>query len=420
MRHCVYFLLLLFSVTCFGQDTIKYSDTIRYTCKGDVNFQVNKWELRNDSLQKRLINDIRPILANGFVFDSLFISGAASPEGSYQNNAFLARNRYRTTIDTIQNYIGTPVYKNVSLFPEDYERLLGLMSNENDMYLEYVRNAVSLDNPFLIKSALQKDRYIWNYLLKKYFPTLRSAQYRMSFHKTIEKEIRTIHDTIYVHRIDTIYIPMQGTVKKEKRLPKLSIRTNLLYDFFYMPNFGFAPSWDFHAEYYPYKGRYTYNIGITFPYWKKWNQYKFFQIEDINAELRVYYRHKDYTYYNGWYSGISIDALRYGIGFDKERGWEGEALAFSLTSGYVWQISDKWKVHFSAAFGCLYTKYDPYVYGNPFTRDESKDLYYYKYYGLKEDFVKRNHSKLLFIPTNIGISLSYDILFYKRHKLLRK
>lgn len=157
MRHCVYFLLLLFSVTCFGQDTIKYSDTIRYTCKGDVNFQVNKWELRNDSLQKRLINDIRPILANGFVFDSLFISGAASPEGSYQNNVFLARNRYRTTIDTIQNYIGTPVYKNVSLYPEDYERLLGLMSNENDMYLEYVRNAVSLNNPFFIKSALQKD-----------------------------------------------------------------------------------------------------------------------------------------------------------------------------------------------------------------------------------------------------------------------
>lgn len=419
MRHYIYFLLLLISMSCFGQNIRQYSDTIKYTYNGNVNFQVNKWELRNDSLQQILNNTIKPLINSGFIFDSLFISGAASPEGSYQNNAFLARNRYRTAIDTIRHYIGIPSHQNVSLYPEDYNRLLYLMKDSNDVNIPYVENAVSFNNPYMIKSSLQKDEHIWNYLLVRYFPELRSAQYRMTFRKIIWKEKETIHDTIYIYKTDTIYIPIQGKAEKEKKLPKLSLRSNLLYDFFYMPNFGFAPSWDIHAEYYPYKGKYTYNVGITWPYWKKWNEYKFFQIEDINVEVRRYYNHKDYSYYNGWYSGISADILRYGIGFNKEKGWEGEAIALSLTSGYVWQISDKWKIHLSAAFGCLYTKYDPYVYGNPFTRDESKDLYYYKYYGLKEDFIKRNHSKILFIPTNIGVSISYDILYYKKHKLIK-
>ena len=64
--------------------------------------------------------------------------------------------------------------------------------------------------------------------------------------------------------------------------------------------------------------------------------------------------------------------------------------------------------------------YDDYYAQVRKVSGDRKIVYFWINNLLKEDFVKRNHSKLLFIPTNIGISLSYDILFYKRYKLLRK
>lgn len=71
------------------------------------------------------------------------------------------------------------------------------------------------------------------------------------------------------------------------------------------------------------------------------------------------------------------------------------------------------RLEFSASFGGFYTRFDPYVWGNPVTGDID-GLYYYNYHGNSSDFKKRNHSLTWFGPTNAGIHLTYDIIYRKK------
>ena len=67
----------------------------------------------------------------------------------------------------------------------------------------------------------------------------------------------------------------------------------------------------------------------------------------------------------------------------------------------------------SASFGAFYTRYDPYVYGNPITGAED-GLYYYDYHGNSNDFKERNYQMTWFGPTNAGLHITYDIIYRKK------
>ena len=73
------------------------------------------------------------------------------------------------------------------------------------------------------------------------------------------------------------------------------------------------------------------------------------------------------------------------------------------------------RLEFMAALGFLATKYDPYVWGNPITGDLD-GKYYYDYQGMASKFKKRNHLFTWLGPTNVGIQLTYDIIYRKRGK----
>ena len=75
------------------------------------------------------------------------------------------------------------------------------------------------------------------------------------------------------------------------------------------------------------------------------------------------------------------------------------------------------RLEFSVEFGAFYTRYDPYVYGNPITGDITGDNnkdYYYDFMGNASQFKKRNHQFFWLGPTNAGIHLTYDIIYRKR------
>ena len=64
------------------------------------------------------------------------------------------------------------------------------------------------------------------------------------------------------------------------------------------------------------------------------------------------------------------------------------------------------------AVGGYTTRYDPYVYGNPIT-GAIDDEYYYDYTGKKDKFIKRNQRFNWFGPTEVGVTITYDLLFHK-------
>jgi hypothetical protein len=205
--------------------------------------------------------------------------------------------------------------------------------------------------------------------------------------------------------IDTLFF--------EERLPLIAVRTNLVHDFFYMPNFGFASSPNLQLEYFPLRGHYTFNLGFTFSNHRHWNNYKFFQIRDLQLEVRRYF--KEGHPYRGGFLGVYAHGFAYGIGFNENKGWEGEGGGAGISGGYTLKLNRRgnFRLELTAAVGFFLTKYDPYVYGNPQTG--TKDgKYYYDYMGKKSQFKKRNQQFTWLGPTNLGIQLTYDLIYRKK------
>lgn len=196
----------------------------------------------------------------------------------------------------------------------------------------------------------------------------------------------------------------------------IAIRTNLLHDFFYMPQYGWAFSPNIQLEYYPLKGHYTYNVGMTWGTNRRWDSQEFFQVRDFQLELRRYFRGGGE--FKGAYLGVYANGGKYGIGLSPTKGWQGEGGGAGLSVGYVMPLNRKgyWRLEFMAAVGAYITRYDPYVYGNPLSGEVDGD-YYYDYLGSASNFKKRNHQFTWFGPTNIGIQVTYDIIYRKRHNV---
>ena len=210
-------------------------------------------------------------------------------------------------------------------------------------------------------------------------------------------------------------VPSSGVEEEASRLPLIALRTNLLHDFFYLPKFGFAPSVNLQLEFFPRRGHLTYNIGVSVSNHRHWSTHKFFQVRDVQLELRRYFK-KGHPY-RGAYLGAYAHGFVYGIGFGANSGWEGEGLGAGISGGYTLPLikNGHFRLELMGAVGFLATRYDPYVWGNPITGDID-GKYYYDYHGTASKFKKRNHVFTWLGPTNLGISLTYDIVYRKKQK----
>lgn len=387
---------------------------------------------------RELVDEVIPrINRDSLQLDYMMVRGAASPEGPWNFNVWLGEHRCLQLFNYINSRLKFPARKgrySQSSVPEDYEGLLKMMHDANDPMTQRIEDIVRKYSPSgdfaTLKTTLMNlDKgKVWQYLLKTYFPELRSAKVMFFFKKHV---VDVSENSDYLDPVPFVFpstsrplplllgqVQTQLPPEPEERLVRrhvLALRTNLLYDFFYMPGHYWAPSPNIQMEYYPKDGHITANLGFTCPYWHWWNRYQFWQIRDYVMEGRYYI--KGGGQFIGPYVSAYVHTNIYGIGLSKEKGWEGEGLGAGVMGGYVMHISKnkRWRLEFSLGLGFYTSKYDPYVYGNPFNRFED-GLYYYKYYGKKADFKERQHRFNWLGPTNIGIHLTYDVLYRRIQK----
>lgn len=405
-----------------------------------VRFQVNRTEINTNSDFFRTYRELLPFLQReGYQLRQLFLRGAASPEGSYENNRRLGKGRTAALQSLIQQDLsGGPaaqqqIKMDVQSVTEDYAYLITLMRQRQDA--DYARVKQIFDechgDELTCKQKLMRldGGRLWSRLKQQYFPELRTARIVLwlSRPKPVFENVSVSNVEIdKVEKPDSIVIEapviqVQTPVEIPVELPQerrhlLALRTNLLRDFFYMPQFGFAPGIDAQLEYYPLDGHYTYNAAFTWSNHRHWSSQEFFQIRDLQFELRRYFR--GYGEFVGPYLGAYLEGAVYGIGLSKTKGWEGEGGGAGLSLGYVMPINKRgnWRLEFMASAGFIITRYDPYVYGNPASRDEDGD-YYYDYVGSANAFRKRNHQFQWLGPTNLGIQVTYDIIYRKPRKV---
>lgn len=418
------------------KDSVKqlpaFTDEEFYNTSSAALFKVNRTEIPDDDSFMKLYRDsVLPMLnRNGYRLRKVFIRGAASPEGPYSNNQRLGEERSKALLNELRrDLILQPETENnadISCITEDYAYLCLLMKRANDADYDIVKRIYDEceGDELCCKRKLMAMPELWNRLLREYFPELRAARLILWFSDP-HAALATIGDIQRIVKDDGMIAmpaisPLPGIDNlRWKRRHLIAIRTNLLHDFFYMPKVGWSSSPNIQLEYYPLGGHLTYNIGMTWGTNRQWGKHKFFQIRDFQAEVRRYFRGGGE--FMGTYLGAFLEGNAYGIGYNKEEGWEGEGGGAGISFGYVMPLNRKksLRLELMVAAGIYKTYYDPYVYGNPITGTED-GKYYYDYLGTASKFKKRNHTTTWFGPLNVGIQLTYDIIYRKKTLMLQE
>ena len=194
--------------------------------------------------------------------------------------------------------------------------------------------------------------------------------------------------------------------------PAFGVRSNLLYDIAYVPDYGLTSITNIGFEYYPRSAsnRLTYNLDIEFPMWRNPSDHKYMQIYNYTFSMRRY-SHAETKHYKGFYTQAYVHAGAYGIGGlnNSSKGKQGEGIGAGLGIGYKIPLSRcdcnrRWYLDLGMTLGVFYTKYDPYIYGY-----DGTGWYYYDYSGSASSFHKRSHGWLWAGPTRVYFSIGYNI-----------
>ncbi|MBP5342176.1 MAG: DUF3575 domain-containing protein [Bacteroidaceae bacterium] len=444
------------------EKTPELTDEQFYDIAGRVIFPINKYDLpKRDSLILQLQQEVLPLInQDSLELASMIIRGAASPEGPTRWNKFLGEHRAATLLQFLRENIDRPIDEetfDMEIDIEDYRTLCIMMHRASDKDYHVVQTLcdryLPKKNITALKRQLQTTRQgtLWRRLFRQYFPRLRAARVVLFFRKsrTFEQQIVTtlpeepkeeqqlvaVHGTTTTgantsavgtgeRPVDTVAVtPVSVPIRKPRR-EVLSIKSNLLFDFAYVPGYDrWCPIPNVAIEYYPLHGHFTYGFSFDCPWWQHYDDHKFFQIRNYQLEARYYFRSGDIAKNppgeGAAFRGLYVQAYGhlglFGICFDANRGWVGEGAGGGLGIGYVLPLSKKghWRLEFGLQAGFFGCKYDPYLYESPIEGDPHDNLYYYKYYGDPNLFKERQYRFTWLGPTRVGLTLSYD-LFYRR------
>ena len=379
------------------------------------------------------------------------IRSAASPDGPLALNQKLSKDRRDALLKIFEQNGVNASELQIDVVDEEYELLAFEMRQAGDPDAALVSRMVAegMSNPAKLKTQLMNFRggKLWLRIKEQYFPSLRASRFMLIFPENHAGDVMNLgiqpltasgsdqrsrivfpdHLTLGKVFLDEIPRPVNDSVRREW----LSLKTNLLQDVAYVPQYGFAPIWNVQLEYYPLKCHWTYGASLDIPWWQnRQKKHKFFQIRNWQLETRRYFQESGS--FRGWYAQAYANAGKYGIGFSDTKGWQGEGWGAGFGGGYVWRLGKKreavrlpdghlwtdrrhWRLEVGIQVGYFRTKYDPYVYGDPVDRHED-ELYYYDWQGHAKDFKKRQYLFTWLGPTRVGVTLTYDILYRKQRK----
>ena len=150
-----------------------------------IRFRVNRTELLQDDPFIPLYNDslVPWLKKNNLVLREVYVKGAASPEGPYQNNVRLSRERTKRLIEFLSNNLDQPIADrplNAKCVTEDYAYLVKLMELAGDAEYEkvkYIWESCHGDERLCKKKLMAYNKgKTWKRLLQVYFPTLRQSR----------------------------------------------------------------------------------------------------------------------------------------------------------------------------------------------------------------------------------------------------
>lgn len=290
------------------------SDSIFIQNSRPIKFVVNRINISDQDrewITDVLIPELQRLGDRGIVFGR----AAASPEGPYDNNRRLANQRRASVDALLRSYgIGTD-HIQYDVVAEDYDLLYTMMMLKHDAKFHDVDSLITLyaDDTQRLKAAMKQHDggKLWRYLLKEYFPKLRAVRIIVVDKRlanidsndlaprpiaaTIPATVADCHLRIQNADITPAYIiPATTPASTLPRREVLSVKTNVLFDFAYMPGYDrFCPIPNVALEYYPLHGHFTYGASFDCPWWQHYDEHKYFQVRNYQLHTRYYLRSGD-------------------------------------------------------------------------------------------------------------------------------
>ena len=355
-------------------DTLKNSIRInkRYT-NIEVHFKFDKYNLEldymgNDTSLRNFAHKIDSIGISKI--DSIVIVSQSSPEGVYEHNLMLSRNR----ANTMRKYI-------LDKHPELLNRLHVYPNGESWIQLrEYVKKDTLLKKSSIEKviSIIDADinvgtkkwrmeqLSVYRYLLRTYYPRIRNSVFCIVYYSeiiprkiipvyNIEPEVEiTVPDSIIVMK------PIISEVEEWSR--KLHLKTNAI-------GLGMAIA-NVAAEIDLVK-----HWSFTLPvYYSAWDYFKStikFRTFAVQPEFRYWLSEEN----DGFFAGAHFGLAYYNFAFDgdyryQDHNRETPAIGGGVSIGYRLPISknNRWRVEFSLGAGVYSNHYDKF-HNTPITKD---------------------------------------------------
>ena len=429
---------MILGFACDASAQVKTTDSLFVLHSRPIQFIVNKINISDQDrkwITDSLIPELRALGDRGVILGR----ATASPEGPTPNNRRLARER-RASMDAVLASYGIDTHRiRYDVVTEDYPLLRVLMQLRHDDRYAAVDSMMRRyeGDEQQLKAALK--RYdggrLWRYVLREYYPKLRAVRImaidRLLVDSGVSMPIRPWTPAgLSAAPAETLQpqplmMPLLAWPVVAPRRELLSVKTNVLFDFAYMPGYNrFCPIPNVAVEYYPLHGHFTYGASFDGPWWQHYDAHKYFQLRNYQLFTRYYLRSGDIAKckpgegaaFKGLFFNMYAHAFLYNICFGEKRGWEGEGWGTGLGIGYTLPLgkSEHWRLDFGIQAGFFNTRYDPYQWLCPVDPDNDQQLYYYKWYGDAKNFKKRQHSYSWFGPTRIDITLSYDLIYRKR------
>ncbi len=403
----------------------------------EIYFEFDKSELREDYVSNmESLNNLHNFLDSISPEDLVGIEviSHSSPEGKYEHNMELSKKRSATMSEYMRGtYPELVDIMRINPDGESWDKIREFILADTCLSKETIKRIIDLiDSDYALstkkwrmKIALGQDPAVgdvYKYIYDKYYTLARYSGISViaKAYKVVPVrvpvQVESVEETPGFEA-DTVItgallpVPMD-TIEKAPadsllRIPVLSLKTNLLYDAFFIPGYRYSPIVNAELEYYFPRRNWSIMAGMEFPWWSKDEDHYYFQMRDYQLEGRKYLA-KGHDH-NGHYLSIYGMYNLYDFCIDKEngRGVQGEGAGLGIGYGYVLPISkdNRWKLEFFLKAGYYESHYDDYEITTPYN-----GKYYYMWKGNPDDFIPRNQRFRWLGPTGLGVTISYDLI----------